>query len=121
MPAITRIGDADVSHCSGMVREGHVKTVFCNGLEVSCEGHNNTGHLYPAIICLSHQAPIAKGSPNVFAEGLPVGRIGDPIAGCTSVAEGSPDVFANGGSGPKDNASESLAPDDGSNYGEGGA
>ena len=63
----------------------------------------------------------ATGSPNVFAEGLPVGRIGDPIAGCTSVAEGSPDVFANGGSGPEDNTRESLVPDDGSNYGEGGA
>tara|TARA_B100000927_G_scaffold170650_1_gene137637 strand:+ start:677 stop:1045 length:369 start_codon:yes stop_codon:yes gene_type:complete len=122
MPAITRVGDADVSHCSGMVREGHVKSVFCNGIEVSCEGHNNTGHLFPAPpICLNHQAPIAKGSPDVFAEGIPVGRIGDPIAGCTSVAEGSPDVFANGGSGPKDNTSESLVPDDGSNFGEGGA
>jgi|TARA_B100001094_G_scaffold332280_1_gene403691 uncharacterized Zn-binding protein involved in type VI secretion len=122
MPAITRVGDADVSHCSGMVREGHVKTVFCNGIEVSCEGHNNTGHLFPAPpICLNHQAPIAKGSPNVFAEGIPVGRIGDPIAGCTSVAEGSPNVFANGGSGSKDNTSESLVPDDGSNFGEGGA
>ena len=62
-----------------------------------------------------------KGSPNVFAEGIPVGRIGDPIAGCTSVAEGSPNVFANGGSGSKDNTSESLVPDDGSNFGEGGA
>ncbi len=121
MPAITRVGDADVTHCSGMVREGHVKTVFCNGIEVSCEGHNNTGHLYPAVICLSHQAPIAKGSPNVFAEGIPVGRIGDPIAGCTSVAEGSPNVFANGGSASKENTDESLVPDDGSNFGEGGA
>ena len=94
MPAITRVGDADVTHCSGMVREGHVKTVFCNGIEVSCEGHNNTGHLYPAVICLSHQAPIAKGSPN---------------------------VFANGGSASKENTDESLVPDDGSNFGEGGA
>ena len=56
MPAATRIGDADVAHCSGMTR--------------------------------------AEGSPNVYAEGIPVGRVGDPT--CTAVAQGSPNVFAGG-------------------------
>jgi hypothetical protein len=31
---------------------------------------------------------------NVFAEGLNLGRVGDPT--CTMVIQGSPNVFANG-------------------------
>jgi uncharacterized Zn-binding protein involved in type VI secretion len=43
---------------------------------------------------------IMKGSPNVFAEFLPVGRVGDKVGPkCTSVMKGSPNVFANGGGG----------------------
>ena len=42
--------------------------------------------------------PIMKGSPNVFSEGRPVGRVGDKVGpNCTAVAQGSPNVFANGG------------------------
>jgi uncharacterized Zn-binding protein involved in type VI secretion len=81
-----------------MVRQGHVKTVFANGIPLSCLGHRNTTHVYPAKpFCLPHGMPIIKGSPNVFAEGLPVGRVGDPILQCTAVMKGSPNVFANGG------------------------
>ena len=57
MPAVTRIGDADVDHCSGMTR--------------------------------------AEGSPNVFAEGKPVSRIGDSMDR-GALFQGSPNVFANG-------------------------
>ena len=101
MPAMCRLGDPDVPHCSGMVRKGHVKSVFANGRPLSCQGHVNTGHLYPVppIPCKGHAMPILKGSPNVFAEFLPVGRVGDPILKCTSVMKGSPNVFANGGGG----------------------
>jgi uncharacterized Zn-binding protein involved in type VI secretion len=95
MPALARLGDPDVPHCSGMNRAGHVKTVFANGIPLSCEGHANTVHLFPAPpICLPHTDVIKKGSPNVYAEGIPVGRVGDPT--CTSVAKGSPDCYANG-------------------------
>ena len=98
MPALARLGDPDIPHCSGMVRLGHVKTVFANGIPLSCQGHLNTTHVYPAKpFCLPHGRPIIKGSPNVFAEGLPVGRVGDPILQCTAVMKGSPNVFANGG------------------------
>ena len=38
-----------------------------------------------------------RGSPDVFAEGINIGRVGDPT--CTAVAQGSQDVFANGGGG----------------------
>ncbi len=94
MPAVTRIGDADQVHCSPPFRAQSVQTVFCNEKLISCLTHLNTPHLGPN--CLLHVAPIVRASPTVFAEGLPVGRIGDPIGGCTQVAEGSPDVFADG-------------------------
>ena len=35
MPAVTRIGDADVTHCSGMTRAAGSSNVFCNGIGVS--------------------------------------------------------------------------------------
>ena len=96
MPAVTRIGDADVAHCSGMTRAQGSGNVFCNGIPVSRQGDNNTGHLLPGVPCPSHAAPIASGSSTVFVNGKGCGRIGDAISGCTSVAEGSSDVFAGG-------------------------
>ena len=102
MPAMCRLGDPDVPHCSGMVRKGHVKSVFANGRPLSCQGHVNTTHLFPKppIPCPGHAKVIMKGSPNVFAEFLPVGRVGDKVGPkCTSVMKGSPNVFANGGGG----------------------
>jgi len=92
MPAVTRIGDADVSHCSGMTRAQGSPDVFCNNIPISRQGDNNTGHLLPGAICPGHSAPITTGSPTVFVNGVGCGRIGD--ATCTSVAEGSPNVFA---------------------------
>ena len=92
MPAVTRVGDADVSHCSGMVRAQGSGNVFCNGIPISRQGDNNTGHLLPGVPCPGHSAPIATGSTTVFVNGVGCGRIGD--ATCTSVAEGSSNVFA---------------------------
>ena len=96
MPAVTRKGDADVTHCSTPYREAHSPDVFVNGIPVSRQGDVNTGHLLPGAPCPSHQAPIAVGSSTVFINGKGCGRIGDVISGCTSVAEGSPNVFAGG-------------------------
>ena len=96
MPAVTRIGDADVAHCSGMTRAEGSGDVFANGISVSRQGDNNTGHLLPPVPCPSHAAPIAVGSTTVFTNGKGTGRIGDAISGCTSVAAGSPNVFAGG-------------------------
>ena len=98
MPAVTRIGDADVPHCSGMNRAGGSGDVFVNGIGVSRAGDNNTGHLQPPDLppCPSHSAPIASGSGTVFVNGKGCGRVGDSISGCTSVAAGSPDVTAGG-------------------------
>lgn len=94
MPAATRIGDADVAHCSGMVRAEGSPNVFVNGIAWSRQGDVNTTHLLPGDPCPAHAAPIAVGSSTVFVNGRGAGRVGDAISGCTSVAEGSPNVFA---------------------------
>jgi uncharacterized Zn-binding protein involved in type VI secretion len=96
MPAATRIGDADVSHCSGMVRAQGSPNVFVNTRAWSRQGDNNTVHLLPGDPCRPHARPIAVGSSTVFVNGQGAGRIGDAIAGCTSVAAGSSNVFAGG-------------------------
>ena len=96
MPAVTRIGDADVAHCSGMTRAAGSSNVFVNGIGVSRHGDNNTGHNLPGVPCQSHSAPMASGSSTVIVNGVGCGRVGDGISGCTSVAAGSSNVFAGG-------------------------
>ena len=95
MPAVTRIGDADVPHCSPMTRNEGSTNVFVNGIGVSRQGDNNTSHLQPtAVPCPSHEAAITTGSTTVFVNGKGCGRIGDGITSCTSVSAGSSNVFA---------------------------
>ena len=94
MPAVTRIGDADVTQCSGMTQAQGSPNVNANGIPVSRQGDNNTTHLLPGVPCPAHAAPIAVGSTTVFINGKGCGRVGDGISGCTSVAAGSPNVFA---------------------------
>ena len=94
MPAVTRIGDADVSHCSGLTRAEGSPNVYCNNIPISRQGDVNTSHLLPAPICPSHAVAITTGSTTVFVNGKGCGRVGD--ATCTSVAEGSDNVFAGG-------------------------
>ncbi len=93
MPPATRIGDADVPHCSGMVRAEGSPDVFVNFIPWSRQGDVNTPHLLPPEPCPTHAAPIAVGCPTVFVNFRGGGRIGDAIAGCTQVAAGSPNVF----------------------------
>jgi uncharacterized Zn-binding protein involved in type VI secretion len=95
MPAVTRVGDADVAHCSGMTRAAGSGNVFVNGIAVCRQSDVNTGHLLPGgRSCPSHAAPIATGSSTVFVNNLGCGRVGDALSGCTSVAAGSSNVFA---------------------------
>lgn len=96
MPPVTRRGDADVTHCTGMKRKEHSPNVFANTIPISRQGDVNTTHLLPAPICPPHAKPIAVGSTTVFINKKGCGRIGDEISGCTSVAAGSPNVFAGG-------------------------
>jgi uncharacterized Zn-binding protein involved in type VI secretion len=94
MPAATRIGDADIVHCSVPFRFEGSPDVFVNGIPWSRQGDLNDPHLLPGSPCPIHQAPITIGSTTVFVNGRGAGRIGDAITACTSVAEGSPNVFA---------------------------
>lgn len=94
MPAVTRIGDADVTHCSTPLRAAGSANVLVNNIPVSRQGDVNTVHLLPGSPCPAHASPIAVGSTSVFVNGKGIGRIGDAISGCTSVAAGSPNVFA---------------------------
>ena len=98
MPSATRIGDADVAHCSGMTRAQGSPDVFVNGIAWSRQGDVNTTHLLPPNIppCPSHAAGIASGSSTVKVNTKGAGRVGDGISGCTSVAAGSSNVFAGG-------------------------
>jgi len=94
MPAVTRIGDADAGHCSGMVRAVASGNVFCNGRPVSRQGDVNTTHKLPGDPCPAHATPIGGGSSTVIVNGVGCGRVGDGT--CTSVAAGSSNVFAGG-------------------------
>tara|TARA_X000001382_G_C3154589_1_gene174112 strand:- start:1010 stop:1297 length:288 start_codon:yes stop_codon:yes gene_type:complete len=94
MPAVCRIGHADVPHCSGMVRQGGSSNVFVNGIGISRQTDVNTLHKKPPAPCPKHAKGITTGSNTVKINGLGCGRIGDSITGCTSVAEGSDNVFA---------------------------
>ena len=66
MPAVTRIGDNDVSHCSTPQRAVGSDNVFVNGIAVSRQGDNNTGHLLPGVPCPSHSAPILVTAGIIF-------------------------------------------------------
>ena len=94
MPAVTRIGDSEVAHCSGMVRAQGSSNVFVNNRAVSRQGDKNTPHLLPGNPCPGHSTTISSGSSTVFINGKQCGRVGDPT--CTSVASGSSNVFAGG-------------------------
>tara|TARA_B100000795_G_scaffold167562_1_gene126139 strand:- start:183 stop:470 length:288 start_codon:yes stop_codon:yes gene_type:complete len=94
MPAVTRIGDADVLHCSVPTRAVGSGDVFANSIGVSRQGDVNTAHLLPGSPCPVHAKPIASGSGTVFVNGKGCGRVGDGISACTSVAAGSSNVFA---------------------------
>lgn len=97
MPAVTRVGDADVFHCSAMTRQGGSPNVFVNGRPVSRQGDLNTPHKRQSGSgCNTHSAPITTGSSTVFINGKGCGRVGDSITKCTKVAAGSSNVFAGG-------------------------
>lgn len=53
--------------------------------------HTNTSEPYD-----SHEGVTAEGSGSVFANGLPVARVGDPISCGGSIVTGSGNVLAGG-------------------------
>jgi uncharacterized Zn-binding protein involved in type VI secretion len=95
MPAAVRIGDP--FSCGDTMAQGS-GNVFVNGLAWARRGVDLTaGHgCFPAV-------PVYSASKNVFVNGIPADRVGDPILHCCNgchagvAIAGSPDVFANGG------------------------
>ena len=77
MAAVTRVGDADTAHCTGMSRAQGSGNVFANGIPISRQGDKNTTHLKPGSPCPPHSAAIASGSSTVFVNGKGCGRVGD--------------------------------------------
>lgn len=95
MAAVARVGDLEITHCSGMTRAEGSPNVFCNGIPVSRVGDYNTVHMMPGgDPCTPHSVPAITGSSSVFVNGKPLLRVGDQT--CTLVAQGSPNVFAGG-------------------------
>ena len=93
--AVSRIGDLDVPHCSGMVRATGSSDVFTNSRPTVRQGDVNTVHVFPAgIVCPAHVGPVRTGSRKVFVNGRGVGRLGDGLIACTKIAQGSTNVFA---------------------------
>ena len=69
MPAVCRIGDADVPHCSGMVRLGGSINVFVNGIGVSRQTDVNTSHITSVVNTLK------KHYKKIFNEYFKTGNI----------------------------------------------
>jgi len=97
MPAVTRLGDACTGHGCWPPRPstGGSPDVFADGIAVHRQGDAWAAHTCPAIP-ETHASVLASGSDTVFANGLQLGRIGDPVACGSAVAQGSATVFAGG-------------------------
>ena len=100
MPAVSRKGDS--------LSTGHIctstttldtpgqGTCFANSILIARVSDPTVSHPFPpAPPCLPHVANLNAGSPNVFVNSIPVGRIGDS-ADAGAMTSGSGNVFANG-------------------------
>lgn len=106
MPAVVRDGDSlSTGHgCDGsttLANPGDNDSVYANSILGAVPGADTVSHLIenpapPPPLCISHTAKLNAGSPNVFINGNPWGRIGDS-ADKGAMKSGSPNVFANGG------------------------
>lgn len=95
MSAITRKGDSCTGHGCFPPRtstEGE-STFPVNSKPAVCIGHGYEVHGCPNNP--PHGGVQSSGSPNVFAKGKAVGRVGDSIDCGSSVASGSPNTFIN--------------------------
>lgn len=99
MPAVVRVGDSlSTGHgCAGSTTLGGANqgSVFVNGILAAVVGAPTVAHPFPPDPpCAPHVAFLNSGSPNVFIEGKPVGRVGDS-ADAGAMTSGSSNVFAN--------------------------
>ena len=95
MPAVCRIGD----RCSGhgcfppRVNDEGSSSVFANAIGVHRRGDHWVTHCCGSSC---HDSSLARGSTTVYANGIQLGRIADPVACGSAVIEGSPNVYAGG-------------------------
>lgn len=100
MPAVVRKGDPlSTGHeCVGsttLAGPAQSPSVFANGSAMAVVGAPTVSHEAPPNPpCAPHVANLNAGSPDVFVEGIPQGRVGDS-ADAGAMTGGSPDVFAN--------------------------
>ena len=90
MAALSRKGDTNQE--GGAIMRG-AGTVFCNGIPVGLHVSQITSHAPWGRPHPPHQAATTtSGSPTVFAEGVPVLRVGSGNSCGHSIVKGSPDV-----------------------------
>jgi uncharacterized Zn-binding protein involved in type VI secretion len=102
MPAVARQGDPTTTGhgCDGTTTvvgpTGAGAKVYANNIAVECKGNPTAAHtINSGSICVSHNAAINVGSPNVFVGNIALARKGDSTDG-GAITAGSPNVFANG-------------------------
>jgi len=90
---VHRLGDVNTG--GGAITAIPQSTVFANNLLVCVNGSIGTSHPPcpdPSIHCAGAWVT-TSGGPTVFAEGIPINKMGDPDS-CSHVrASGSPNVF----------------------------
>jgi uncharacterized Zn-binding protein involved in type VI secretion len=91
MAGVSRLGDTNAP--GGAILHG-AGTVFVNGIAIGLHtsqisSHAPWGRPHPP----HNAASTTEGSPTVFAEGLPVLRIGSSVTCGHPIVQGSEDVF----------------------------
>lgn len=93
MPAVARVSDKGVPHCSGFSILTGSSDVFVNGRPVAFSGSKSSPHLTPSKRCFTHTSTVVASPRNVFVNGRPIACVGDKLTMCTAIATGSSDVF----------------------------
>jgi|LakMenEpi03Aug12_release.lakeMendotaPanAssembly.Ray.scaffolds.fasta_scaffold567286_2 uncharacterized Zn-binding protein involved in type VI secretion len=95
MPALARVGDKGVPHCSPFTIATGSPDVFVNGRPAAFSGSMSSPHLIPfkKKKCLPHVSNVLAKPRAVFINGLPAACVGDTLTACTAIATGSLDVF----------------------------
>ena len=99
MPGIVRVGDLCSGHGCYPPRpaiEGS-PSVFMNSRAIVREGDKYASH---CCMCCDkpkcHESVVQKASSNVYADGIEIARVGDPIACGSACAQASTDGFGGG-------------------------
>lgn len=90
---VTRLGDICTGHGCWPPRasNGASPNVFANAIPVHRQTDSWETH---CCLLLCHASTLQSGSTTVFANGLAVGRVTDPVACGSSVSTGSDSVYA---------------------------